>query len=256
MNLGEIDKYGFFIPRQVGCNKCKFCENCDFDNTSDAKYCDDFEPSQPQQLVCGADGIPVRSLTGLDYRTKSQWEHITRDYSRRVKFTATGVAMKQRESSKETTIYYSLEDTEEWPDTTVVTEHEERRTCSTPLSEKKGNRILRSFSCGQCIFGGGVMEWEHHVDCQKRSYRPHVSAAETCEDFKHRLAEYPQSIDTIQKSEYDGLPIRSKTAMDFRTEKQWLAAGFQVKPGEEGYEMHPAFLSKRTCIYYLPEQVY
>ena len=127
---------------------------------------------------------------------------------------------------------------------------------SSPSSEKKGNRILRSFSCGQCIFGGGVMEGEHHVDCQKRSYRPHVSAAETCEDFKHRLAEYPQSIDTIEKSEYDGLPIRSKTAMDFRTEKQWMAAGFRVKPGEEGYEMHPAFLAKRTCIYYLPEQVY
>lgn len=256
MDLGEIDKYGYFIPRQVGCNKCEYHGNCGSDNTSEAKYCGYFKPSQPQQLVCGADGIPVRSLTGLDYRTKSQWEHITRSYSRRVKSSAIGVAMKQRESSKETTLYYTLEDTEEWPDTLNTIERIERRTDRAPLPEKKVNRVLRSFSCGQCVFGGGVMVGEHHVDCQKRSYRPHISAAETCEDFKHRLADHVGSIEDIQKSEYDGLPIRSKTALDLRTEIQWRDAGRRIKPGEKGYEMHPASLAKRTCIYYLPEQTY
>ena len=58
------------------------------------------------------------------------------------------------------------------------------------------------------------------------------------------------------KCKYDGLPIRSKTALDLRTENQWRDAGRRIKPGEKGYEMHPASLAKRTCIYYLPEQTY
>lgn len=121
---------------------------------------------------------------------------------------------------------------------------------------KTEKTILRSFTCGQCVFGGGVVPGDRHVDCEKRSYRPHKRTAESCKDFKHRLEDHVGSIEDIQKSEYDGLPIRSKTALDLRTENQWHDAGKRIKPGEEGYEMHPSFSAKRTYVYFLPEQTY
>lgn len=60
-------------------------------------------------------------------------------------------------------------------------------------------------------------------------------------------------------SEYDELPIKNHLPPELRdrmkTERQWLDAGFLLKPEATKYEMHPAVLSKRTFIYYLDSDV-
>ena len=51
----------------------------------------------------------------------------------------------------------------------------------------------------------------------------------------------------------DGIPIKNRQPLDYRTEKQWEDAGRKVIDQSAGVEMHPTRRSRKTCIYYLIE---
>lgn len=115
MNYGDIDQYGYCIPRTTTCCKCAKKDRCaGSTNKYKSAFCDFFEPSMPLKLVYGEDGIPVRSLTGLDYRTESQWYHMAGGdgYVRGIKKGAKGILMRHVPNGKKTSIYYSYEETE------------------------------------------------------------------------------------------------------------------------------------------------
>ena len=52
-----------------------------------------------------------------------------------------------------------------------------------------------------------------------------------------------------------GFKFRSKQVEDYRTQRQWEDAGYRVKQGVEGHEMHPVRNTQKTFIYFLPEEV-
>ena len=58
-------------------------------------------------------------------------------------------------------------------------------------------------------------------------------------------------------SDYDGKPIKNKLPEEiknrFKTEKQWLDEGKQIKESARFVEMHPNAMYKRLCKYYLDE---
>lgn len=60
-------------------------------------------------------------------------------------------------------------------------------------------------------------------------------------------------------SEWDGLPVKNHLPSELKermkTENQWLEAGYVVKAQATAYELHPSALAKRTCTYYLDEDV-
>lgn len=51
----------------------------------------------------------------------------------------------------------------------------------------------------------------------------------------------------------DGIPVRNKTSLDYRTENQWSMVGRCIKDGANGLEMHPTMNGSKTCVYYLIE---
>ena len=63
----------------------------------------------------------------------------------------------------------------------------------------------------------------------------------------------------VGASDYDGKPIKNKLPEDlkcrFRTEKQWLDEGKQIKENARFVEMHPNAMNKKLCKYYLDEEV-
>lgn len=63
----------------------------------------------------------------------------------------------------------------------------------------------------------------------------------------------------IRTSDYDGKPIKNKLPEElksrFRTEKQWLDEGKQIKENARFVEMHPNAMNKKLCKYYLDEEV-
>lgn len=51
----------------------------------------------------------------------------------------------------------------------------------------------------------------------------------------------------------DGIPVRNKTSLDYRTENQWNMVGRYIKDGAKGLEMHPTMNGSKTFTYYLIE---
>ena len=51
-----------------------------------------------------------------------------------------------------------------------------------------------------------------------------------------------------------GIPVRSKTSLDYRTKSQWQSIGRKVKKGAKGLKMYPMIGAIGTIAYYLIEQ--
>lgn len=62
--------------------------------------------------------------------------------------------------------------------------------------------------------------------------------------------EYRQLSGTIAE---DGIPVRNRVPDDYRTRKQWEAAGRKLKESAVGVEMHANRHSGKTYMYYLVE---
>lgn len=73
-----------------------------------ALYCKHFTPRWKPELYYGADGIPIRNKTSLDYRTERQWN----DAGRRLKNDAVGLDMHATIMGKITFRYYLVDETE------------------------------------------------------------------------------------------------------------------------------------------------
>ena len=122
------------------------------------------------------------------------------------------------------------------------------------LLEPKQQSDATTRTCNRCIFSLPTDPESSPATtsfCKITKRKGSVLRGNTCDILKDRN----QSDDFATRSEYDGLPIRSKMVSDYRTKKQWLQAGYCIKEGECGAEMHPTFLSKKTFIYYLPDQI-
>lgn len=63
----------------------------------------------------------------------------------------------------------------------------------------------------------------------------------------------------VRCSDYDGKPIKNKLPEEFKdrfkTEKQWLDEGKQLKADARFVEMHPNAMNKKLCKYYLDEDL-
>lgn len=75
--------------------------------------------------------------------------------------------------------------------------------------------------------------------------------------------EYISFLEQIQGanciSEYDGKPVKNHLPVEIKerllTKNQWLAKGYQPKQDATIYAMHPTYMSKILCDYYLDTDV-
>lgn len=68
---------------------------------------------------------------------------------------------------------------------------------------------------------------------------------------------YCQHFEYMQRSGElgdDGIPIKNRQPLDYRTERQWESEGRRIREGETGVIMHSSRLSLKVYEYYLIEQ--
>ena len=109
--------------------------------------------------------------------------------------------------------------------------------------------FLRQSTCNQCLHGRPRGIDYQKSFCEKTGREGSVERACCCEKFERRL----NSSSSILSPQ--GFKYRSKQIEDYRTRRQWEDAGYKVRDGEVGYEMHASMMSGKTFLYYLPEQV-
>lgn len=107
---------------------------------------------------------------------------------------------------------------------------------------------IRNNTCWQC---------QHMVTTEEKNYRPEKCLCKItkrwgklergyyCEKY-----EYRQWHNAVAA---DGIPIKNRQPLDYRTEKQWEDSGRQVIDHAAGVEMHATKSSSKTFIYYLIE---
>lgn len=276
--------------------------------TERGHYCVKFENRNPPELYY-MHGIPVRSKTSLDYRTKSQWQRI----GRKVKKGAKGIQMYPMIGAMGTTTYYLIEQTEDLKP--------RKKTSLNAYSEDPGMSLLHAYDAERNVYRKvltGFKTFDDIIECKNsvkgfichfkeinnrkeflgilelealgmnlkqvgvcvlpRSERPYLRE-DSCARC-HHCQEYDQHEKTnrcdvskrhgsILRGHYcenfehrngsglfyrDGVPVRSKTSMDYRTEYQWDSVGRKVKDGEEGLEMYASMNTSKKYVYYLIEQ--
>lgn len=116
------------------------------------------------------------------------------------------------------------------------------------LSRRIEHIYLREDTCARCYY---CCEYEPRGKtnrCARTKRSGNIERAHWCSKFKHR-----NSSGLYYK---DGVPVRSKTSDDYRTEIQWEKVGRYVKDGEEGIAMYPTMNTSKTYVYYLMEQTF
>ena len=114
-------------------------------------------------------------------------------------------------------------------------------------------RQLLCYHCAHCVESRDMRRGRFlKRKCALTNRWGSMEKAFFCRRFENRR-------DTSSDQEVNGYRIRKDQVEDYRTEKQWLDAGFRVKPGAEGTKMHAtrmaAAYEERAYEYYLPEQV-
>lgn len=256
-------------------------------------------------------GIPVRSKTSDDYRTKAQWKKVHRE----VKKGAKPLHMYPALFSYDTEPYYLIEQTinikerkktslnaySEDLDMPIVFTYDQERKANRKVltgfksydnvleckksvkgdichfSESDGKLIflglldqeklegldlkqvgvcvlpyeerpyLREDTCARCLHCQDYKARSKNNYCKETKRSGSTSRGHYCEKFKNRNS---------KKLYYkeDGIPVRSKTSMDYRTEYQWDSVGRKVKDGEEGLEMYASMNTSKKYVYYLIKQ--
>lgn len=114
---------------------------------------------------------------------------------------------------------------------------------------KQRRSILRQSTCLRCIQGENAgTDWARAF-CKKRRKVTNVYEACYCEEFLKRL--------DLSGDVYSdlGYKYRCRQNKDYRTKKQWEAAGYKIKEGMKGHKMHASSMSTKTYLYFLPEEV-
>lgn len=108
----------------------------------------------------------------------------------------------------------------------------------------------RAHSCWCCVHCGqsekGSQGKPKRVKCEITKRMGKLSRGYNCQHF-----EYMQRSREVGD---DGLPIKNRQPLDYRTRKQWEEEGRRIRSGEVGEKMHPSRLSMKVCEYYLVEQ--
>ena len=108
----------------------------------------------------------------------------------------------------------------------------------------------RSHTCWSCLHCGeaesGSLGKPKRAKCTITKRFGKLSRGYDCKHF-----EYKQRTKELGA---DGLPIKNRQPLDYRTAKQWEDEGRRVKAGETGVLMHSSRLSMRVYEYFLIEQ--
>lgn len=105
----------------------------------------------------------------------------------------------------------------------------------------------RGHSCWSCVHCGeaekGSLGKVRRVKCTVTKRMGSLSRGHDC---KHYI--YQQRTKEIGD---DGILIKNRQPLDYRTAKQWEQDGRRVKDGEAGVLMHPSRMSFKVYEYYL-----
>ena len=108
----------------------------------------------------------------------------------------------------------------------------------------------RSLTCWSCEYCGeterGSQGKPQRVRCLITGRMGKLARGNYCRRF-----EYKQRSKELGD---DGIPIKNRQPLDYRTRKQWEAEGRQVKEGEAGKRMHASRMSFKVFEYFLIEQ--
>lgn len=115
-------------------------------------------------------------------------------------------------------------------------------------------KTLRGFTCWQCKhcaktsdLNGKPTRKPQKSLCALTKRWGSLNRGRCCERF-----EYFQWNKSVAD---DGLEIKNRQPLDYRTEKQWLACGRRLKPSAVGKEMHASRHNMKTVFrYYLIEE--
>ena len=105
---------------------------------------------------------------------------------------------------------------------------------------------LRGDTCARCQHCREYDPHEKTNRCDVSKRHGSILRGHYCENFKHR-----NGSGLFYR---DGVPVRSKTSDDYRTELQWEKVGRKIKEGEKGLLMHPSMNTLKKYVYYLIEQ--
>lgn len=116
--------------------------------------------------------------------------------------------------------------------------------------------ILRQLPCYHCVHCKGNKDLKGLVFtkrfCQLTQKWGDMNSAFYCKKFKDKRQE-------SSDYEVNGYRIRKDQLEDYRTENQWVEAGYRLKPGAQGRKMYATRMAAmhegRVYTYYLPEQV-
>lgn len=109
--------------------------------------------------------------------------------------------------------------------------------------------FLRQETCLKCKGGHGKGSanrkcgWKLEVLCKITKRWGNNERACYCPKFQHFYS---------AKLYYapDGVPVRSRTSLDYRTLNQWYDANREVKDGAVGIRMHPISTTSKTYVYF------
>lgn len=118
------------------------------------------------------------------------------------------------------------------------------------MSWEDNKPFLRQESCWRCRYGhSGRTKCSSpglitHVFCDKTRRWVKIQCACYCKKWE------PNCPPTLYYRE-DGIPVRNKTSLDYRTENQWREVGRYIKDGAKGLEMHATMNGSKIFVYYL-----
>lgn len=108
----------------------------------------------------------------------------------------------------------------------------------------------RGHSCWSCKHCGvseiGSQGKPKRVKCEITKRMGKLSRGYYCQHFEYR--QRPKELGD------DGIPIKNRQPLDYRTERQWESEGRRIREGETGVIMHSSRLSLKVYEYYLIEQ--
>lgn len=121
------------------------------------------------------------------------------------------------------------------------------------MAWQENRPFLRQESCWRCKFGrSGETECAGpgriiKVRCEKTHRMGSIKRACYCPMFE---SVYEAKLFYGE----DGIPIRNRTSLDYRTERQWNEVGRIIKKGAKGLDMHVNLMGLKTFRYFLIEE--
>lgn len=110
--------------------------------------------------------------------------------------------------------------------------------------------MLRSLTCWSCEHCGeaerGSEGRPRRVRCWITKRMGQLSRGYYCQRFEYKQRS--------KETGDDGIPIKNRQPLDYRTRKQWEAEGRRIRAGETGRMMHASRMSLKVFEYFLIDQ--